>query len=184
MRDALSCLNEVPQQPTKRSSRNHGWLGLGGNRENFYFRTSWRALLHGFSLTPWHTAYLYSAIKLFEPEPWISDIYFPLDTPFIYQFINSRGLKTWAMRGPRAAALLETSWVQRSEFTLTPYAIAIYTTYVYGIGNGRAPLIVLHWAALKRSSEYIALANINWKVTFCSHLSSSWTNCRAIHGEK
>ena len=57
-------------------------------------------------------------------------------------------------------------------------------TYVYGIGNGRAPLIVLHWAALKRSSEYIALAKINWKVTFCSHLSSSWTNCRAIHGEK
>ena len=34
-------------------------------------------------------------------------------------------------------------------------------TYVYGIGNKHALLIVLHWAALKRSSEYIALAKIN-----------------------
>ena len=34
-------------------------------------------------------------------------------------------------------------------------------TYVYGIGNERSPLIVLHWAALKLSSEYIALTKIN-----------------------
>ena len=34
-------------------------------------------------------------------------------------------------------------------------------TYVYGIGNGRAPPIVLHWAALKHSPEYLALAKIN-----------------------
>ena len=34
-------------------------------------------------------------------------------------------------------------------------------TYVYGIGNECVPLIVLHWAALKRSSKYIVLAKIN-----------------------
>ena len=28
-------------------------------------------------------------------------------------------------------------------------------TYVYGIGNGRAPLIVLLWATLIPSSEYV-----------------------------
>ena len=34
-------------------------------------------------------------------------------------------------------------------------------TYVYGIGNGRALPIVLHWAALKHSPEYLAFAKIN-----------------------
>ena len=34
-------------------------------------------------------------------------------------------------------------------------------TYIYGIGNGHALPIVLHWAALKHSPEYIALAKIN-----------------------
>ena len=62
-------------------------------------------------------------------------------------------------------------------------AIDYRTTYVYGIGNEHTPLIVLHWAALKQSSEYIALAKINWKVTFAVHWSSSLMNCRAIHGE-
>ena len=40
-------------------------------------------------------------------------------------------------------------------------AIDYRATYVYRIGNGHMPLIVLYWAALKRSSEYIALAKIN-----------------------
>ena len=34
-------------------------------------------------------------------------------------------------------------------------------TYVYRIGNGHSPLIVLHWAALIPSSEYIALVKIS-----------------------
>ena len=34
-------------------------------------------------------------------------------------------------------------------------------TYVNGIGNGCAPPIVLHWAALKYSPEYLALTKIN-----------------------
>ena len=34
-------------------------------------------------------------------------------------------------------------------------------TYVYGIENGHVLLIVLHWAALIPSSEYIALAKTN-----------------------
>ena len=40
-------------------------------------------------------------------------------------------------------------------------AIDYRATNIYGIGKGHAPLIVLHWAALKRSSEYIKLAKIN-----------------------
>ena len=40
------------------------------------------------------------------------------------------------------------------------------TTYVYVIGNGHAPPIVLHWAALKHSPVYLVLTKINWKVTF------------------
>ena len=53
-------------------------------------------------------------------------------------------------------------------------------TYVYGIGSGCVLHIVLHWTALIPSSEYIVLAKINRKVTFCSYLLSSWTNCQAI----
>ena len=34
-------------------------------------------------------------------------------------------------------------------------------TYVYGIGNGHALPIVLHWAALKHSPKYLALTKIN-----------------------
>ena len=37
-------------------------------------------------------------------------------------------------------------------------------TYVFGIGNGLATLIALFWAAVKRSSEYIARAKIHWNV--------------------
>ena len=48
------------------------------------------------------------------------------------------------------------------QYTVSILRIIDYrATYVYGIGNGCTPLIVLHWAALKRSSKYIALAKIN-----------------------
>ena len=51
-------------------------------------------------------------------------------------------------------------WVK---MTLYMYSVVIdyRATYVYRIGNGRAPPIVLHWAALKHSPEYLALAKIN-----------------------
>ena len=62
-------------------------------------------------------------------------------------------------------------------------AIDYKATYIYGIGNGRALPIVLHWAALKHSPEYLALAKINWKVTFWSHSSSLCTSCQVIYGE-
>ena len=49
---------------------------------------------------------------------------------------------------------------------MTMYAVVIITidyraTYIYGIGNGRVPPIVLYWAALKHSPEYLVLAKIN-----------------------
>ena len=34
-------------------------------------------------------------------------------------------------------------------------------TYAYRIGNGHTPPILLHWATLKHSPEYLALAKIN-----------------------
>ena len=46
-------------------------------------------------------------------------------------------------------------------FMVVSIIIDYRATYVYGIGNGRALLIVLHWAALIPSSEYIALTKIN-----------------------
>ena len=38
---------------------------------------------------------------------------------------------------------------------LSTMTIDYRATYAYGIGNGCVPLIVLHWAALIPSSEYI-----------------------------
>ena len=48
-----------------------------------------------------------------------------------------------------------------SEIVSHGKAIDYRATDAYGIGNGRALPIVLHWAALKHSPEYLALANIN-----------------------
>ena len=53
----------------------------------------------------------------------------------------------------------------------------VHCTYIYGIGNGRAPPIVMHWTALKHSPNYLVLARIYRKATFKSDLSRSWTNC-------
>ena len=39
-------------------------------------------------------------------------------------------------------------------------AVDYRATYINRIGNGRVPLIVLHWAALIPSFEYMALAKI------------------------
>ena len=53
---------------------------------------------------------------------------------------------------------------QRHQY-LTPRIVSstidYRATYVYGTGNGRAPPIVLHWATLKHSPEYLVLAKIN-----------------------
>ena len=43
----------------------------------------------------------------------------------------------------------------------TACSIDYRATYVHGIGNGCAPLIVLHWAALIPSSKYIAFTKAN-----------------------
>ena len=46
-------------------------------------------------------------------------------------------------------------------------------TYIYGIEKGCMLLVVLHWATLKYSTKYLALAKINCNVTFWSCLLSS-----------
>ena len=42
-----------------------------------------------------------------------------------------------------------------------PFTIDYRVTYIYGIRNGCVPLIVLHWAGLIPSPEYIAFTKIS-----------------------
>ena len=74
-------------------------------------------------------------------------------------------------------------WVLSIPTVCQQVAIDYRGTCVYGIRNRHTPPIVLHWAALKHSPEYLALASINWKVTFLNHLSSSCMNSWAVHSK-
>ena len=61
---------------------NHGWLGE--MERHLTLESSGELFLRLISVIPWHicTAYLHdivhSVVKVFQPEPWISDFYFPL----------------------------------------------------------------------------------------------------------